>query len=755
MPLLVEEFVEGSPGLLAVVDSKLYCRAASADLLALLSAESANRVRPGLMDCLAPASVAEVGEAVRSILTNGDAITAMAIEYGSPGAWSAGNLFAWPLPTPDDRNLIAVQIEPTVKPGMLEARFHEISDLNRSILDAAGDGIYGIDASGCATFANRAAIDLLGWQPDDIIGKPLHDVHHHSHHDGSPYPVEDCPIYAAVRDGKVHRGDDEVFWTDDGVAIPVEYTSTPILRNGEITGAVIVFRDIRRRLEAERAKEKAHSEVEAVKRRLELILQAAGEGVYGLDRDGNGTFANRAAIDLLGWRLEDVIGKGVHEMHHHSHADGSPYPREDCPVYAAIRDGKVHRVDDEVFWTRDGDTRQVEYTSTPILTENGQPDGAVVVFRDISVRKRVEKERDEAFDRIRELNRQLELERDYLREEVDLTVNFGEIVGESPALKRTLAQVEAVAATPVSVLILGESGVGKEMIARAIHAASDRCDCPLIKVNCASVPKDLFESEFFGHVKGAFTGAHRDRIGRMQLAHGGTLFLDEVGEIPLSLQSKLLRVLQENEFEPVGDDRTLSVDVRIVAATNRDLRAEVEAGRFREDLYYRLSVFPVTVPPLRERKEDIVPLAVHCVNRFCDELGRERLAISKQQARLLEKQRWSGNVRELKNVMERAVILSRGSRLALDADTAEPDGASEVVAESSGQQGFVTESEFREMERNNLIAALESADWRVSGAGGAAELLQIKPSTLAYRMKAFGIRPERTSPAGTAGRSTG
>ena len=379
-----------------------------------------------------------------------------------------------------------------------------------------------------------------------------------------------------------------------------------------------------------------------------------------------------------------------------------------------------------------------------------EPDGAVVVFRDISARKRVEKERDEAFDRIRELNRQLELERDYLREEVDLTVNFGEIIGESPALKRTLAQVEAVAATPVSVLILGESGVGKEMIARAIHAASDRSDCPLIRVNCASVPKDLFESEFFGHVKGAFTGAHRDRVGRMQLADGGTLFLDEVGEIPLSLQSKLLRVLQENEFEPVGDDRTVSVDVRIVAATNRDLRAEVEAGRFREDLYYRLSVFPVTVPPLRERKPDIVPLAVHCVNRFCDELGRERLAIGKQQARQLESRRWPGNVRELKNVMERAVILSRGSRLALELGAPErdayPDAASDAEAGVSRQvdaaEGFMTESEFRELERNNLIAALKTADWRVSGSGGAAELLQIKPSTLTYRMKAFGIQPE-------------
>jgi len=750
MSLSFEGFVEGAPGLLAVVDSDRCCRVASSELLALLAAESPNRERLGLSYCLAPVSIVDVVAAVDSVLATGEAVTALAIEYGRPGDWSAGLFYAWSLTMPDESALVAVQIKEAEASDPLESRFHELHDRNQSILEAAGDGIYGIDASGCATFANRAAVELLGWKPEDILGKRLHDVHHHSYPDGSPYPAEDCPIYAAVRDGEVHRVDRDVFWTDDGQAIPVEYTSTPIVRDGEITGAVIVFRDIRRRLEAEQAREKAHAEVEAVKQRLELILEAAGEGVYGLDRDGNGTFANRAAIDLLGWRLDDVVGRGVHEMHHHSHADGSPYPRDDCPVYAAIKDGKVHRVDDEVFWTRDGDTRQVEYTSTPILSERGEPDGAVVVFRDISARKRVEKERDEAFDRIRELNRQLELERDYLREEVDLTVNFGEIIGESPALKHTLAQVEAVAATPVSVLILGESGVGKEMIARAIHAASDRSDCPLIRVNCASVPKDLFESEFFGHVKGAFTGAHRDRVGRMQLADGGTLFLDEVGEIPLSLQSKLLRVLQENEFEPVGDDRTVSVDVRVVAATNRDLRAEVEAGRFREDLYYRLSVFPVTVPPLRERKPDIVPLAVHCVNRFCDELGRERLAIGKQQARQLESRRWPGNVRELKNVMERAVILSRGSRLALELGAPErdayPDAASDaeagVFSQVDAAEGFMTESEFRELERNNLIAALKTADWRVSGSGGAAELLQIKPSTLTYRMKAFGIQPE-------------
>jgi PAS domain S-box-containing protein len=621
----------------------------------------------------------------------------------------------------------------------LETELREVLDRHESILDAAGDGIYGIDAAGRTTFVNRAATELLGWRPQDIIGKVLHDIHHHSHEDGRPYPLGECPINAAVRDGEARRVDDEVFWTTDGEAIPVEYTSTPIVRDGVITGAVVVFRDIRRRLEAERQRARAYAELASVKQRLELILNAAGEGIYGIDRDGNGTFANGTAIEMLGWRAEDVEGNGIHEMHHHSHADGSPYPRSECPVYAALRDGEVHRVDDEVFWSKDGTPHEVEYTSTPILSADGTPDGAVVVFRDISERKRLERQRDEAFTRIRELNRQLELERDYLREEVDLTVNFGEIVGESPALKRTLTQVQAVAVTPVNVLILGESGVGKEMVARAIHAASDRHDGPLIKVNCASVPKELFESEFFGHVKGAFTGAHRDRVGRMQLAHGGTLFLDEVGEIPLSLQGKLLRALQENEFERIGDEHTTAVDVRIVAATNRDLQAEVAAGRFREDLYYRLSVFPVSVPPLRERKDDILPLAAHFMNRFCDELGREPLAISRRQAGLLKSQRWPGNIRELKNVMERAVILSRGNRLRLDLSAAGADNSAAPAGLAERNTEYLTESEFRELEKSNLVAALKHADWRVSGAGGAADLLGIKPSTFSYRMKSFGI----------------
>jgi PAS domain S-box-containing protein len=738
-----EDFLKRAPGLYAVMDSDFRCCAASPSFELLLTAGKSAMTGDPLSQWVAPGAANAVQSALDTVLQTGESLSDLEIEYGDSVPANVGHLHAWLLNGPGADARVAVHITQSQVTERLESRMQDLQTRNELILNAAGDGIYGIDAAGHTTFVNLAATRLLGWEPDDIIGKPLHDVHHHSREDGSPYPVEECPIYAALHDGAVHRVDDEVFWTAGGEAIPVEYTSTPITKNGTILGAVVVFRDIRRRLTADHQRSQAFAELSSVKRQLQLILNAAGEGIYGIDRDGNGTFANGTAINLLGWQLEDVIGRGVHEMHHHSHADGSPYPRAECPVYAALRDGVVHRIDDEVFWAKDGTAHQVEYTSTPILDESGNPDGAVVVFRDISERKRLEKERDDAFVRVSELNQQLENERDYLREEVDLTVNFGEIVGESSALKHTLAQVNAVAATPVNVLVYGESGVGKEMIARAIHAASDRRENPLIKVNCASIPKDLFESEFFGHVKGAFTGAYRDRIGRMQLAHGGTLFLDEVGEIPLSLQGKLLRALQESEFERVGEDRTTSVDVRIVAATNRDLKEEISAGRFREDLYYRLSVFPVVVPPLRERKDDILPLATHFVNRFCDELGRERLAINKRQASLLKSQRWSGNIRELKNVLERAVILSRGGKLRLDLSTVDSDGAAASAHVPEELSGFVTEAEFRELEKSNLIAALTQANWRVSGAGGAAELLGIKPSTLSYRIKAFGISEQR------------
>jgi transcriptional regulator with GAF, ATPase, and Fis domain len=362
----------------------------------------------------------------------------------------------------------------------------------------------------------------------------------------------------------------------------------------------------------------------------------------------------------------------------------------------------------------------------------------------VTERNQAERKLRAAFEENARLRQELERERDYLREEVQVSMNFGKVIGESPPLKKMLARLEAVAQTDASVLIQGESGVGKELVAHVIHGASSRRDEPLVKVNCAAVPDELFESEFFGHVKGAFTGAHRDRVGRFELANDGTIFLDEVGEIPLALQSKLLRVLQENEYERVGDEVTRTVDVRLIAATNRDLEQAVAEGRFREDLFYRLSVFPIEVPPLRERGEDVVQLALHFLERTCQDFGHRPLTLSQQQAALLKQYDWPGNIRELKNVIERAVILSQGKVLRLDLAMANilearDAGDAQPTDTHSEPHRILTEDDIRELTRRNILNALRATDWRVSGENGAARLLGLKPTTLTDRMKKLGI----------------
>jgi len=350
-------------------------------------------------------------------------------------------------------------------------------------------------------------------------------------------------------------------------------------------------------------------------------------------------------------------------------------------------------------------------------------------------------ERLEAEQKIRSLT----VETEYLREEISSLVGADEIIGGSEALRKVLADVKEVATTDATVLILGETGTGKELIAHAIHRSGRRRDRPLIKVNCATMPATLIESELFGHEQGAFTGATKKREGRFALAHGGTIFLDEVGELPLDLQSKLLRVLQEGEFEPVGSSQTRKVDVRVLAATNRDIESAARAGKFREDLYYRLNVFPIQVPPLRERRGDVGPLAGAFARKFAQRLGRSIEPLSDDCVRRLESYRWPGNVRELQNIVERAVITSRDGRLNLD--RALPESVNAVAAavanDSSTVQRVRTAKELEELERNNIIAALKSTEWKVAGENGAAQLLGVKPTTLSSRMKALGIERKR------------
>jgi transcriptional regulator with GAF, ATPase, and Fis domain len=336
-----------------------------------------------------------------------------------------------------------------------------------------------------------------------------------------------------------------------------------------------------------------------------------------------------------------------------------------------------------------------------------------------------------------DIRRKLERENAYLKEEE--TRALGEIIGRSPPMKYLSEQVGVVAPTNATVLILGESGTGKELVAREIHKASSRRDGPMVKVNCAAVPRDLFESEFFGHVKGAFTGALRDRVGRFELANNGTLFLDEVSEIPVELQSKLLRAIQEGEYERVGGNRMSKTDVRLIAATNRNLAEEVRRGRFREDLYYRLNVFPITLAPLRERKSDIPGLAAHFIERACREFNKPLGLMSHDAVTALKAYDWPGNVRELQNIVERAVITARDGPIFFDLPSASSAGDSERPGPDARVQVH-TEQEVRDTERSNILAALNKTRWKVYGSGGAAELLGIKPGTLSARMKKLDLR---------------
>ena len=344
-----------------------------------------------------------------------------------------------------------------------------------------------------------------------------------------------------------------------------------------------------------------------------------------------------------------------------------------------------------------------------------------------------------ALEEIESLRKRLEQENEYLREEVQSTAISGDLLGQAPALQAVTRQIELVAPTNAAVLVLGESGTGKEVVAREIHRLSSRADRPLIKVNCAAIPRELYESEFFGHAKGAFTGALRDRAGRFELADGGTLFLDEVGEIPLDMQAKLLRVLQEGEIERIGEERTRKIDVRIIAATNRNLRAESEAGRFRQDLFYRLSVFPMELPPLRKRVEDIPLLAEHFLGRFARQLGRPRLRLTLANVQQLQRYDWPGNVRELQHALERACIVAADGRLRFDFPMAASKQQSEMV-ESPVPQRILTDEEMRALESANIRAALRKCHGKVYGASGAAALLGVKPTTLNSRIKALGIK---------------
>jgi PAS domain S-box-containing protein len=513
------------------------------------------------------------------------------------------------------------------------------------------------------------------------------------------------------------------------------YLGVPLLApGGEVLGHLAVFderamppeprllfafRIFAARAAAELSRLRAEDQLRQSEARFRDLFDEAPIAYVHEDLESRFISANRTALRILGMRPEEVPGTvGMSLV-----AATPEAQRRVKKAFAALGEGAdAGGIELELRRSDDGRPIWIQWWSRP------DPSGRYTRTMFIDITARVLLEREQA--RLQAQNR-------YLQEEIQAAHNFREIVGNSAAVRALLAKVRRVAATDASVLIQGESGTGKELLAQAIHAASRRRDKPLIKVNCAALPAGLVESELFGHEKGAFTGAIARRIGRFELADGGTIFLDEIGEIPLDVQVKLLRVLQEREFERVGGQAPIKVDVRVVAATNRNLLRAVADKIFRDDLFYRLNVFPLQTPPLRERSEDIPLLVGRLLEKFAARLGKRIAGVDASSMRRLQAYRWPGNIRELENVLERAVILADGPLVAVDPEIlAEPQATAEAPVPAP-------DASLATAEKRHIQTVLEQTDWVVEGAGGAAKLLGLPPSTLRYRMKKLGIAKQR------------
>jgi formate hydrogenlyase transcriptional activator len=622
---------------------------------------------------------------------------------------------------------------------------------------------------------------MLGYDdPGELLGKNMHSMEHHTRKDGTPYPIEECPIYMGFQKGEgVHR-DDEIFWRRDDTSFPVEYWSHLVVREGKTLGAVITFIDITERKQVEAALRKSEE-------RSRTLLQINNAIITNLTQQAllhsiSETLSrvmsfDRCAITIYQperdtFRFLAVEGDLRSDYFRAGQEDSRS---ETCAGWVFDHQQPLLRRDLE---------KEAQYANERRLVAEGIRSlcALPLVFQGkcIGTLGLISRERDryseedavflqevanqvvlaiqnmQSYQEIDSLKARLEKENVYLREELRTEHNFEEIVGNSPALLRALGAVDQVAPTNATVLIYGETGTGKELVARAIHNRSARNSRALVNVNCSAISAGLVESELFGHMKGAFTGALERRIGRFELAHHGTIFLDEIGELSWETQVKLLRVLQEHEFEPVGSSHPVRVDVRVIAATNRNLREAIQAGLFRSDLFYRLNVFPIELPPLRERSSDIPQLVAFYVSRFSKRLGKKIDGVSRESMEKLMNYYWPGNIRELQNVIERAVILSVDPILRLDRDltpvaasrkgleTPETDGPEQRQEDLKSPNTLLT---LEEVDRNHILTALRRAGGVVDGPKGAARILNLHPNTLRHRMSKLGIKGSRHRPS--------
>ena len=642
----------------------------------------------------------------------------------------------------------------------------------RLILDSTAEGIFGCDPDGTCLFCNQAAVRLLGYDDaSELIGQNMHSLEHHTRKDGTPFPIDECPIFVGFHKNLGVHIEDDLFWRKDGTSFPVEYWSHTMNRDGKTVGAVITFLDITERQKAEEALRKSEQ-------RKHTLLEINNAIINKLTQEALFTSAYEAIssvvpFDRAAFLVYQPETRTLKLLSMDSDTDseffrlGKEYDLEETRISAWVIDHQqpVMRGDLEKEQQSPGDRRLLDegiqsYCVVPLVAmgkslgtftvwseaKNRYSQADAELLQEVANQVALAIANMKSYEEIAALKARFEKENDYLQEEIRTEHNFDEIVGNSAPLLELLRRVDQVAPTDSTVLIHGETGTGKELIARAIHDRSARKNRPLVKVNCSAISAGLVESELFGHVKGAFTGAFERRIGRFELADGGTLFLDEVGELPLETQVKLLRVLQEREFEPVGSNRSVRVDVRIIAATNRNLEESINSGKFRSDLYYRLNVFPLAVPSLRERRSDIPQLAMFFLSRCARNLGKPMEGISAAATESLLNYSWPGNIRELQNVIERALILSHGPILDLEKDLLSVSAPG--VAHDNGNDGETTQpaaspsslKTLEDVERAHILAVLQQTRGVIEGANGAAKTLGMHPNTLRHRMDKLGIK---------------